>query len=242
MIISIIMEIRYDEGIKNSSVKAYALCVLLSLALHFWLGTFSLEERADRKEEIMRVLLKHAPVPAEPEVVPLPVVEPVQVPLQPVKQQEPAEKPVLKQTAAKPAPAVETVAPLPVQEVVPAEPVRQVQAVQKPVEVPVQKSAEIAKQKPEFDYSGYQNRLGGNLEKNKKYPYMARRKGMEGVVYVKAVIGADGSLVSSSVQQSSGFRLLDDEAIRLIKSVFPFEKGSGEQFTVIIPINYRLTE
>lgn len=242
MIISIIMEMRYNEGIKNSSVRAYALCIFLSLGLHFWLGTFSLEERTDRKEEIIRVLLKHAPVPAEPEVAPLPVVEPVPVPLQPVKQQKPAEKPVVKEAVARPAPAVETAAALPVQETVTAEPVKQVQATTKPAEMPVQKPVEVVKQKPAFDYSGYQNRLGGSLEKNKKYPYMARRKGMEGVVHVRAVIGADGSLVSSSVQQSSGFRLLDDEAIRLIKSVFPFEKGSGEQFTVIIPINYRLTE
>ncbi len=234
------MEMRYDEGIKNSSVRAYVLCIFLSLGLHFWLGTFSIEERMDRKEEIMRVLLKHAPVPDKPEVEPLPMVEPV--PPKPVKQQKTVEKQVVKAAVAKPSPIAETATPLPIQETVPAEPVKQVQAAPKPVEMPVLRPVEPVKQKSAFDYSGYQNRLGSRLESNKKYPYMARRKGFEGVVHIRAVIGADGSLVSSSVQQSSGFNLLDEEAMRLIKSVFPFEKGSGEQFTVIIPINYRLTE
>ncbi|WP_303851347.1 TonB family protein [Seleniivibrio woodruffii] len=237
------MEIRYDDGIKYNPVRAYALCVFLSVGLHVWLSTFSIEDRTDRKEEIMRVLLKHAPAVSEPAVHPHEASEPLPLPPQPVKQQKPEEKAVVKEAPAKPAPFAESVKTVPVvQENVAPETVKPVQTAPKAIDIPVQRPAEPVKQKPAFDYSGYQNRLGGKLENNKKYPYMARRKGMEGVVQIKAVIGADGSLVSSSVQQSSGFGLLDDEAMRLIRSVFPFEKGSGEQFTIVIPINYRLTE
>jgi len=240
MIISIIMEIRYEDGIKYSSAKAYALCILFSLGLHFWLSTFSLQEQVERKEEIMRVLLKQRPVVQESvPVVPEPVKKPTPVPQKPVPQVRPIEEPVVKETVKTP---VAEPVKVPVQEAVPVEPVKPAVSVQKPVEVPMPKPVEPIVQQPAFDYSGYQNRLGGRLESNKKYPYMARRKGMEGVVRIKAVIGADGSLVASSVFQSSGFRLLDDEAVKLIRSVFPFEKGSGEQFSVIIPINYRLTE
>jgi protein TonB len=49
------------------------------------------------------------------------------------------------------------------------------------------------------------------------YPREAREKGWEGVVKLEAVIGKDGRVGKITVVQSSGYRLLDDEAIKAVK-------------------------
>jgi protein TonB len=91
-----------------------------------------------------------------------------------------------------------------------------------------------------FDYSAYQSTLSSRLEKNKNYPMMARRRGMEGTVKMKLVISATGSLVNSEIVASSGHEILDKEALKLVRSVFPIKHNADKQISVVVPVMYKL--
>lgn len=91
-----------------------------------------------------------------------------------------------------------------------------------------------------FDYSAYQSTLSSRLEKNKNYPMMARRRGMEGTVKMKLVISPAGSLVNSEIVASSGHEILDKEALKLVRSVFPIKHNADKQISVVVPVMYKL--
>jgi len=94
--------------------------------------------------------------------------------------------------------------------------------------------------KPSFDYSAYQSTLSSRLEKNKTYPMMARRRGMEGIVKMKLVISPSGTLVNSEIVSSSGYDVLDNEAMKLVRSVFPIKHNAERQISVVVPVMYKL--
>ncbi|MCS6897152.1 MAG: energy transducer TonB [Nitrospira sp.] len=75
------------------------------------------------------------------------------------------------------------------------------------------------------------------------YPHQARTRGWEGVVVVKATINKDGNLVNAVVARSSGYSVLDDDAVRLMYRACPLHlpQDLGKSaITVVIPIRYRL--
>jgi len=94
--------------------------------------------------------------------------------------------------------------------------------------------------KPKFDYAAYTCAVIDSVEANKSYPYLARRKGQTGLVVIVADVGKDGSITDIKIDQSSGYSLLDKDAIKLVMSVFPMKNESGETLTVTIPIRYML--
>ncbi len=81
-----------------------------------------------------------------------------------------------------------------------------------------------------------------NIQANKSYPYVAKRKGGQtgGLVVVSAKIGKDGRLITIEIEQSSGFVILDRDAKKLVDSVFPIKNDSGEEIQMAIPIRYKL--
>ncbi len=79
-----------------------------------------------------------------------------------------------------------------------------------------------------------------NIQANKSYPYVAKRKGQTGLVVVSAKIGKDGRLITIEIEQSSGFVILDRDAKKLVDSVFPIKNDSGEEIQMAIPIRYKL--
>jgi TonB family protein len=78
------------------------------------------------------------------------------------------------------------------------------------------------------------------VEKHKEYPYIARRRGYEGVVTLIVELSATGELNQVRVVASSGFSPLDDAAAAIISRVTPFKHGLGQPVAMKIPINYRL--
>ena len=81
------------------------------------------------------------------------------------------------------------------------------------------------------------------IERKKFYPPLARRLGIEGKVVVRIVVDREGKLKEVSVAKSSGNKILDRAALKLIKKCdFPplppeYQK---ETFDVEIPIRYEL--
>ena len=78
------------------------------------------------------------------------------------------------------------------------------------------------------------------LQKNLKYPNLARRNGWEGKVVVEFTICCDGSVRDIKVVASSGKALLDNSAVQVVRMTGPFPEH-GKETNVVIPIVYRLS-
>jgi protein TonB len=78
------------------------------------------------------------------------------------------------------------------------------------------------------------------VERRKEYPYIARKRGQEGVVTVSVALSAGGELDDLKIVQSSGFSQLDDAAMAAIRRACPFYHGLGRGVRMMVPIDYRL--
>ena len=76
------------------------------------------------------------------------------------------------------------------------------------------------------------------------YPRIARRLGAQGVVTLRVFVLKDGSVGQAAVLRSSGFRMLDDSALRTVRSAWRFlparRDGLAIESWVEIPIKFVL--
>jgi protein TonB len=81
------------------------------------------------------------------------------------------------------------------------------------------------------------------LGENIRYPEEARKKGVEGKVFVQLVVDADGSISEVQVLKGIGYGC-DEEAVRVIKAMPAWKPGTqkGEPVNVrmSMPINFKL--
>lgn len=63
---------------------------------------------------------------------------------------------------------------------------------------------------------------------NLNYPTEARNKGIEGSLQMLVTLAADGSVKQLEVLKSSGYSILDDAAIRTVRTASPFEPFPNE--------------
>ncbi|RMD63666.1 MAG: energy transducer TonB [Alphaproteobacteria bacterium] len=85
---------------------------------------------------------------------------------------------------------------------------------------------------------------GGSSNPPPRYPYLARRRGQEGRVVLRVVVGADGRVHAIRVHRSSGYRLLDEAALDAVKRwhFTPARRGGVPVTgTLDVPISFRLT-
>jgi len=73
------------------------------------------------------------------------------------------------------------------------------------------------------------------------YPPVARRMGWAGTVKVSFVVNEDGSVNSVKVLTTSGFELLDNNAVETIRRGSPYPKPPV-MAEMVMPITYRLEE
>jgi len=101
----------------------------------------------------------------------------------------------------------------------------------------------VSTNKNEFDRESYVSLIIQEIERKKFYPPLARRFGIEGKVVVRIVVDREGKLKEVSVVKSSGNKILDRAASKLMKKCdFPplppeYQK---EVFDVEVPIRYEL--
>ena len=90
----------------------------------------------------------------------------------------------------------------------------------------------------------WQQELHAHLERHKRYPRQARRKGKEGRPRVSFTMDRDGKVLSVSLVSSSGTPALDREAMALVQRAVPLPRPpasiSGAQITLTVPINFSL--
>ncbi len=74
----------------------------------------------------------------------------------------------------------------------------------------------------QFRFHSYYINLKRKIELVWEYPYLARESGLQGRLLMRFVINRDGSLAEAKVLRSSGFALLDQEALRAVHDASPF--------------------
>jgi protein TonB len=77
------------------------------------------------------------------------------------------------------------------------------------------------------------------IEKAKHYPYLAKKRGIEGTVTTVFTINQAGNPEQIRIIRSSGSRLLDSAAQKTIRAASPFPRVTG---AIEIAISYRLKE
>jgi protein TonB len=67
----------------------------------------------------------------------------------------------------------------------------------------------------------YRRTIMESLQSARKYPGLARRRGIEGTVIVSFTIAEDGSMLEISIDKSSGHRILDHATLDVLREAFP---------------------
>lgn len=93
-------------------------------------------------------------------------------------------------------------------------------------------------------FLGGQSRISSYLIKHLEYPMSAKRVGMDGLVFVSAIVTKDGKLINEKVEMGLGYGL-DEESIRVIQMLpdewLPVGWGSQPQdCKVVFQIRYLL--
>lgn len=90
----------------------------------------------------------------------------------------------------------------------------------------------------------YQKAVKKKIENCRKYPKWARRQGFEGKIHLKFTILSTGEVRDIKILKSSGFNILDKEAISTIKRASPFPPIPSElkisSLTMEISIVFKL--
>ena len=86
------------------------------------------------------------------------------------------------------------------------------------------RQAFISARTQEFKFASYMNDWVAKVERvgNLNYPDEARRQGISGSLMLQVSINADGSVRNIRLQRSSGHKVLDDAAIRIVQLAAPY--------------------
>jgi protein TonB len=194
---------------------------------------------------IARPLQEAVPLPPPPEPV-MPVEKPQAVEPMPPALTQPVE-------AQRPTPAKEPS----VQPVSPKKAAaKKTEQVDPPVAEPVSPTAsELAKVEPSVPSSesvavdprllaNYQQQLHAWLNRQKQYPMMARRRGLEGLAVLRIMLGPDGVVLSRKLDSATGSEMLDQAALAMVERANPFpappENLQAVPFEFVAPVEFRL--
>jgi protein TonB len=94
------------------------------------------------------------------------------------------------------------------------------------------------------EYPGGVGEMMKFVAKNTKYPKTASDSSWKGKVIVKFTVDTIGRIIETSITKSSGYAILDNEALRVI-SMLPAwkpgkQKGKNAAVWYTIPINFSL--
>ena len=70
------------------------------------------------------------------------------------------------------------------------------------------------------------------------YPEEARRNGIQGEALVFMLIDASGKVIASRIEESSGHKILDDAALRAVRSLSSLPADAPQQ--TLLPVRFRL--
>jgi len=79
------------------------------------------------------------------------------------------------------------------------------------------------------------------IHRNISYPYIARKMGWEGKVIISFVLTKEGQINFLTVEKSSGYRVLDENAVDTIKKVSKYFPTPPLDVKIKIPITYKIS-
>lgn len=85
--------------------------------------------------------------------------------------------------------------------------------------------------------------IKNKIEKFKKYPEQARKKNIQGETLLEISFKTNGYIDSVNIYKSSGNKVLDDEAVRIIRAAEPFTPPKEIKFSKIfirLPIRFEI--
>ena len=87
-------------------------------------------------------------------------------------------------------------------------------------------------------------KLGSNIRED-DYPEEARREGWSGTTRVDVLVSSNGQVKEASVQQSSGFSILDEKAVRIFERITLWwipQRLRNREVTVNVPVGFYIRE
>ena len=106
--------------------------------------------------------------------------------------------------------------------------------------IPPQPSPEVVKKVTD----SYTNQLTRAIAQQKKYPKIAQMRQWQGEVLLNIEIDPQGNLVKADILEESRYKILNNEAIDMVKRASPFPQPPEElrlkNFTVLVPISFKL--
>ena len=92
--------------------------------------------------------------------------------------------------------------------------------------------------------ASYEQVLAAWLERHKRYPLLARRRGSQGTTAIRIRIGRDGRVLASEIERSSEQSILDEAALSMVRQADPFPSMPadlpGTRFEFVAPIRFRV--
>lgn len=240
------------------------LAIGLSVGLHLALLAQQgwKPEHAAEQPRPLQVVLRvpqpapEAPPPARPAVTVPAEAQPVHRTPPPVATQAPKPTPILTRPArpeAAPAPivrAAEPVAPIPTTPTLAADntPRPPVPAANPaPVAAPrVDVTPFLAADEPPDPalLERYGRSLSSLFARHQQYPRLAAMRGWEGEVQVRITIARKGNIVATQVVRSSGFEVLDQNAVQLVTNTGtlprPPEALQNKEIQIVVPVLFKL--
>lgn len=95
----------------------------------------------------------------------------------------------------------------------------------------------------EIKYNSYFDSIKRKISSVWKYPDDAMSRGINGSVVLRFSISRDGALLDTKLLTSADYKVLDDEAIRAVKTAAPFDKFPDNidrsQLNIVATFSYR---
>jgi protein TonB len=92
----------------------------------------------------------------------------------------------------------------------------------------------------------YGKTLSSLIAKYQRYPRIAQLRSWQGTAQVQLSVSAAGRMVNVVILRSSGFEVLDDQALEMVRQATPLppppEALRGREFTVMVPIVFKLND
>jgi periplasmic protein TonB len=241
-----------DISIKNSSISESTLiwAIVCSILLHLLFIAVVPNFKFDAIKKIPEQLTVEIMQPKKPE--PIVVPEPPK-PAEPTKPQPEQIKPLPKTTPKLEPKPIET-KPEPMQSAPPPPPPAVITVEPKVdtppvITVPTRPPEPPKKIEPsEDDISAalgqYSGTLGRAIAKHKQYPKIAQIRGWQGECLLDLKIDSSGNVLTANVKESSGFELLDKQALEMVNKASPFptppDALRGRSFNITVPVSFKL--
>ena len=90
----------------------------------------------------------------------------------------------------------------------------------------------------------YSTTITKAISKQKRYPRIAQMRGWQGEIIAILEIDGQGNLITSKIDKTSGFKILDKEVIAMIKRASPLPAPplelQSKVLTINVPISFKL--